>query len=93
VLDKVASQFGSGTPSPGSTAETSNAAELWVVLTMSRGGGGHTDPTHGFTIANIKLTGAGSFSLMDKLVAERGVATAGLTASGDYASVIATLRR
>ena len=93
VLDKVASQAGNGAPSPGSTSETSNAAELWVVLTMSRGGGGHTDPTNGFAISDIKLTGAGSFSLMSKLAAAPGIATASLSGSGDYASVIATLRR
>jgi hypothetical protein len=64
-----------------------------VVLTMSRGGGGHTLPSDGFEITSFKNTGAGSFSIMEKLVQERGVATASLSASGDYAAVIATLRR
>jgi hypothetical protein len=38
-------------------------------------------------------TGAGSFSLLEKLVEVRGPATASLTGSVDYASVLATLKR
>lgn len=93
ALDRSASQSGSGSPSSGSTAQTTSAAQLWVVVTMSRGGGGHSLPTNGFEIADFKNTGAGSFSMMEKVVGARGVATASLTGSGDYAAVIATLRR
>lgn len=93
VLDRKASATGTGSPSPGTTTQTTAAAELWVVLTMSRGGGGHTEPTNDFEIKDFKNTGAGSFSIMEKLVQARGAATAGLSGSGDYASVIATLRR
>jgi hypothetical protein len=93
VLDRSASASGSGSPTPGTTAQTTAAAELWVVVTVSRGGGGHSAPTNGFEIASFKNTGAGSFSMLEKLVQARGAATASLSGSGDYASVIATLRR
>jgi hypothetical protein len=93
ALDRSASATGNGSPSSGATAQTTSAAQLWVVLTLSRGGGGHSAPTNGFEIIDFKNTGAGSFSMMEKLVQTRGVATASLTASGDYAAVIATLRR
>lgn len=93
VLDKTASQAGSSMASPGTTVQTAFNQELWVVLTMSRGGIDHTAPTENFAFVEATKTGAGSFSLMQKLVSQRGLATTSLTSSGDYASVIATLRR
>ena len=93
VVDQKASQSGSSSATPGTTAETDSNQELWVVLTMSRGGVDHTAPTENFAFIEAKKTGAGSFSLMHKLVNQRGPATTTLTSSGDFASVIATLRR
>jgi hypothetical protein len=93
VVDRVSSAAGSGAPMTGTTAATTANAELWVALTMSRGGGGHSAPTDGFTMTEEKKTGAGSFSLLEKLVEARGPATTSLTGSGDYASVLATLKR
>ena len=93
MLDRVASYSSSGAPTSGTTLATTADNELWLVVTMSRGGGGHTDPTDGFTIAESLMTGAGSFSLLERVVTESGPASAGLSGSGDYASVIATLRR
>jgi hypothetical protein len=46
-----------------------------------------------FVMTEEKKTGAGSFSLLEKLVDVSGPATASLTGSGDYASVLATLKR
>lgn len=93
VVDQKASQAGTSMASPGTTAQTSSNQQLWVVVTMSRGGVDHTAPTEDFAFIQATKTGAGSFSLMQKLVSQRGLATTSLTSSGDYASVIATLRR
>lgn len=93
VVDQKASQAGTSMASPGTTAQTASNQELWVVATMSRGGVDHTAPTENFAFIQATKTGAGSFSLMQKLVSQRGLATTSLTSSGDYASVIATLRR
>ena len=93
VLDQVAFQVGSGAVSTGSTPQTTAADELWVAVVMSRGGGGHTAPSNGFTSLQSVATGAGTFSFLDQLVSTRGTATAGLTSSGDYAAIVATLRR
>jgi hypothetical protein len=93
VVDRISSAAGSGAPTTGTTAATTANAELWVALTMSRGGGGHSAPTDGFTMTDEKTTGAGTFSLLEKLVDVSGPATASLTGSGDYASVLATLKR
>jgi hypothetical protein len=60
---------------------------------MSRGGAGHSDPTGDFAFVETFATGAGSFSYAERLVTQRGLATTSVTGSGDYASVIATLRR
>lgn len=93
VVDQKASQSGTSSATPGTTAQTDSNQELWVVLTMSRGGIDHTAPTENFAFIEAKKTGAGSFSLLQKLVNQRGLATTSMTSSGDYASVIATLRR
>lgn len=93
VVDRVSSAAGSGAPMTGTTPATTANAELWVALTLSRGGGGHSAPTDGFVMTEEKKTGAGSFSLLEKLVDTHGPATASLAGSGDYASVLATLKR
>lgn len=93
VVDQKASQAGTSMASPGTTAQTAFNQELWVVVTMSRGGVDHTAPTEDFAFVEATKTGAGSFSLMQKLVNQRGQATTSLTSSGDYASVLVTLRR
>jgi len=93
VLDQVASSSGTGTPSTGSTAQTTADDELWFMLVISRGGGGHTDPSNGFTFLQTVATGAGTFSFSDQLVTTRGMASSGVTGSGDYAAIMATLRR
>jgi hypothetical protein len=93
ALDQKASQAGTGTPSPGTTAQTSMANELWLMLAVSRGGSGHSAPSNGFALVQTLATGAGSFSFSERLVTERGMATSSVVASGDYAAIIATLRR
>jgi hypothetical protein len=93
VADQVASEAGNGAASSGTTPQTTADDELWVMVVMSRGGGGHSLPTNGFTLLQTMATGAGTFSFSDQLVTTRGAATSGLTSSGDYAAIVATLRR
>jgi hypothetical protein len=93
LVDQKVSQSGTSDASPGVTPETSDPNELWVVVTQSRGGIEHKNPTNGFEHVEAKMTGAGSFSFMQKLVSQRAAATTSLTSSGDYASLLVTLRR
>jgi hypothetical protein len=93
VFDQVASEAGSGAASTGTTPQTTANDELWVAVIMSRGGGGHTSPSNGFTFLQTVATGAGTFSFADQLISTRGAATSGVTSSGDYAAIVATLRR
>jgi hypothetical protein len=92
ALDQQASQVGSGSLSSGATAQTSADDELWLALTLSRGGGGHSNPTNGFATVEMLTTGAGSFSFTEYFARQRGVASSSLTGGGDFAAVIATFR-
>jgi len=93
ALDQKASSSGSSGPTPGTTPLTTADNELWLVVNMSRGGAGHSTPSEGFSFTETATTGAGSFSVMERIVTERGAATASVTGSGDFASLIATFRR
>ncbi|MGC4063271.1 MAG: hypothetical protein QM784_01185 [Polyangiaceae bacterium] len=93
ALDQKASQAGSSMLSTGTTAMTTMSNELWLAIVASRGGNAHQNPTNGFAFVQQMTTGAGAFSLIARQATERGLATSGVTGSGDYASVVATFRR
>jgi len=93
ALDQKASSSGTSDPTPGTTPTTTADHELWVVVNLSRGGVAHTNPTEGFAFVETSMSGAGSFSVLQRIVTERGAATANVSGSGDFASIIATFRR
>lgn len=95
VVDQKISQAGSGNPiSPGTTAMTTSDQEVWLSFAVGRSGVAHSAPTDDFTLIAALTTGAGAFSLGERVVASKGTATTTQEASGsDWAAALVTLRR
>lgn len=95
VVDQKISQAGSGNPiSPGTTAMTTSDREVWLSFAVSRSGVTHSAPTDDFALVDTLTTGAGAFSLGERVVSTTGAATLSLQGSGaDWAAGLVTLRR
>lgn len=95
VVDQKISQAGSGNPiSPGTTAMTTSDREVWLSFAVSRSGVAHSAPTDDFELVATLTTGAGAFSLGERVASATGAATLSLQASGgDWAAALVALRR
>lgn len=99
-LDKIATNIGfSEYPDTGTTAATTQAAELWIGATLAAfNSTNQSTPTNGFTMYDgVAIAGTGgnyySLAFLEKIVSATGTANSGTTtAASGWTGCIATLK-
>jgi hypothetical protein len=100
TLDKTATANGNGAAQvTGTTATTTQAAEIWLAAIFNDLTTTPTSPTNGFTLqdtVSAQFATGGDFAVsagsLSKIVAATGAASSGFTANGNYQGVIATFK-